>query len=485
MVATWHEQFNPRQFLSRVDIERFIEKNEAYNENKVEHLENPCIFCNGIHGPGLLLNDKSYLCKSCFADISKVRYPEKYENLYRQFLIDREARKEARAAFLEKWQIDREKIKQARQNLIENCRYRRIANWARIATWLSLLFLYFYFGFLLVTIVFFLIDRIFHSKHEGLLSKWDAENPPPPESLLDKWDALYPPPIEPDLKHFHDPTAELTNRDKLILKVFNNWPGYPPFWRYLREVVLRRDNNRCQVSGCPSRVALHIHHKTPVSQGGEHIPTNLISLCSFHHALEPEEGHERIWGEIKTKYFTMVRAHKRRHSSLLGYQFVRAHIRRLELTEQSELISIKDYYGLSCPSCGNDILNINVEKRKQQVTVQCLKCGENWLGIRQLCEETGPRLAEILNVTKNKGCWAPLWDMLETRADAAFRMLKRASLKAKADHKTIKTVVDTIPKCPKCGSPMRFIKPKQGAQWDAFWGCSKYKTTGCNGAQKA
>lgn len=37
----------------------------------------------------------------------------------------------------------------------------------------------------------------------------------------------------------------------------------------------------------------------PVAEGGTHAPDNLVSLCDFHHALEPEKGHERIWANIK------------------------------------------------------------------------------------------------------------------------------------------------------------------------------------------
>jgi ssDNA-binding Zn-finger/Zn-ribbon topoisomerase 1 len=451
MVETWHEQFNPQRFLSRVKIDQFIEHNEAYNENKVDRLGKPCILCSGLQGPGLLLNDKSYLCKSCFAAVSTVRFPEKYEKVHRQFLTDREARQQARAAF------------------VQNCMYRKISSWAGIAVWLSLPLLYFQIGFLIVSVASFLVYRATRTKHEEKITKWDA---------------MYPMPAEPLLKHFHDPAADLTYRDRIILKVFNNWPGYPPFWGYLREVVLRRDGNRCQVSGCPSRVELHIHHKTPISQGGEHVPTNLVSLCSFHHALEPDEGHERIWGAIKTRYFTMVRAHSRRNPSSPGYHNVRAHVRRLELSEKPELFAIKDYYGLSCPSCNSGNLEINVDKKNQEVVVKCSDCGKNWAGRRQLSEETGPRLSEALSVTRNSGCWTPRWDMLETRADSTFRLLKKDSSKPKSNRKTIKSKeVVTNPSCPKCGNPMRLIKPRKGDKWKAFWGCSKYKVTGCNGSR--
>ncbi len=449
MVEAWHQQFNPSLFLSRVNIDQFIELNEAYKENKVERLGKPCILCDGTQSPGLLLNDKSYLCKSCLGYASKVKYPEKYEELHRQYLKDREARNQARVA------------------LIDGCVWRKTSRWAGIIIWLSLPLLYFSYTALVTPVVSFLVYGFTRNKHDEKMAKWDS---------------LYPLPRQPQLKHFHDPTADLTARDRAILKVFNNWPGYPPFWGYLREVVLERDHDHCQVSGCPSRVELHIHHKMPVAQGGEHVPTNLVTLCSFHHALEPDEGHERIWGDIKTRYFTMVRAHKRRNPSSPGYHTVHAHVRRLELVEEAELSAIREYYGLACPFCNSSGMQITVDKQHQQVLAECSDCGEEWVGARQLSEETGPRVAEALNVTKNKGSWEPRWDMLEARGDSTFKLLKKSISKPNTIHRTIKVKVGGAPGCPKCGSRMRLIKPKRNDHWKAFWGCSKYNVTGCKGA---
>ncbi|MCB0392644.1 MAG: HNH endonuclease, partial [Bdellovibrionales bacterium] len=36
---------------------------------------------------------------------------------------------------------------------------------------------------------------------------------------------------------------------------------------------------------CNTKRWLHLHHKKPVSQGGEHSVDNLISLCPAHHEL--------------------------------------------------------------------------------------------------------------------------------------------------------------------------------------------------------
>jgi hypothetical protein len=451
MTELWHSQFNPRNFLSRINIDQFIERNEAHNENKIDHLDRPCIFCQGKQGPGLLLNDKSYLCKTCFEEVSRVSYPEKYELARRDYIKAREARNLARQAF------------------IDSCYFHKVAKWAGIIAWISLLLLYIKIVYIIFPIAIFLIHKLAKNRHIWKLSHWDSS---------------YPNPHEPHLVHFHDPTAELTSRDRLILKVFNNWPGYPPFWGYLRQVVITRDGNRCQVSGCPSRVELHIHHIQSVSSGGEHIPANLIALCSFHHALEPESGHERIWGDIKTRYFTMVRAHSRQNPTTPGYHDVRAHVRRLELTSKEDLSNLIDFYGLSCPNCSNSELQLNVNSSKQMVSTTCGNCMDSWEGVRKLSEETGPRLAEVLRVTRNGGKWHPRWDMLESRADSTFRIFKRQNAK----RKTIKEKVQeekSKPICPKCGSPMRLIKPRSGQNWKSFLGCTNYSITGCKGTLKA
>ncbi len=50
----------------------------------------------------------------------------------------------------------------------------------------------------------------------------------------------------------------------------------------LRRAVLYRDGG-CTADGCTSRYRLQPHHKTPWSQGGRTDPTNLTTLCWFHH----------------------------------------------------------------------------------------------------------------------------------------------------------------------------------------------------------
>jgi len=391
MVERWHTQYSPERFLRKINIDELIIKNEAYNENKVDTLGRPCHLCGGLQGPGILLNDKSYLCKPCLEKVSRITYPEEYEALHREFLLATEARRRARASLLEK---------------------SFLRKFASLLGWLagSSLVLLFFWRRMEVLIATFLLAFLC-----ALLKQLSLV-------IVKKWDKNYPVPQQPEIKHFHDPEASLTPGDLKILYIFNHWPGYPPFWKYLREVVLRRDGNRCQVTGCPSRVELHIHHMKAVSQGGEHVPSNLVTLCDFHHALEPAEGHERIWGNIKNRYFTMVRAHRRKNPVSAGYHYVKAHVRRLELLVESELADILKLYDVLCPTCGTKIEEFEIDRRKQVVELSCKVCRKHWTGARKLAEETGPRIAEKLNASKNKGGWKCNWSMLEHGDDSVFRV---------------------------------------------------------------
>jgi ssDNA-binding Zn-finger/Zn-ribbon topoisomerase 1 len=456
----WHSSFDPQKFLSRVNLEKLIEHNVAYNENKVERFDKPCFLCGGNDTSGLLLNDKSYLCKNCFDQTATISYPEKYEKLRRKYLQDKEARRIALEDFTNKYG------------------YKKPGNPYTIFAWLSIVLLLVHVGLVVITISLFVISSSIESSQNRKLAKW--------KNQLEEWSHSYPEPDKPLLRHFHDPLAELSINDQKILKIFNNWPGYPPFWQYLREVVIARDNNRCQVTGCPSRLSLHVHHRTPVAKGGEHIPGNLVSLCDFHHALEPAEGHERIWGNVKTKFFTLVREHERQNRASDGTHYVHAHLRRLELVSLKELEDLSRIYGYCCPDCGSSQLKFTLFSKKNLIRVNCKECNSNWEGPQQLTEESGPLLSESLRVTKNIGIWKARWDMLSDRKISAFKSMKSSigipSATKKKKIKTIKSTPEEIPMCPKCGSAMRLIKPRPGQRWNKFWGCTKYNSKGCQGS---
>src|SRR6187399_2604598 len=50
-----------------------------------------------------------------------------------------------------------------------------------------------------------------------------------------------------------------------------------------RRTVLRRDGGRCRVPGCRHAVFVEPHHIGLRSEGGDHDPENLITLCGAHH----------------------------------------------------------------------------------------------------------------------------------------------------------------------------------------------------------
>lgn len=395
MGANWHHAFDPRAFLARVNVEQLLTKNDAYADNRVNKLGEPCIYCRGRTAPGLLLNDGKYLCKSCFERISLIQYPEKYERLRREYLAACEAHN------------------RARQSLVENSFERKSKKFFYVVFALSFLLWFAHIGFVAVTALAILMAIYLGNRHNTKVKEWEDRYPPPPK---------------PTLRHFHDPAAELSQADKITVHIFDHWPGYPPFWDYLRAVVLNRDGGRCQVTGCPSRLELHIHHERPISEGGSHCPENLVPLCDFHHALEPHRGHERIWGAIKTRFFTLVCEHTRSNRTTEGFHQVRAHLRRLQLVTLQELRDLMEIYGFCCPECGEDGLIIEVFNDKNLIKVDCPSCGESIQTPQELTEETGPRLAEQLVVTQNEGRWESRWDVLAERKSVARGKRERSGI---------------------------------------------------------
>ena len=446
----WHKNFNPQYFLKRIDLSALLLKNEAYESNKVSSYSRPCILCRASGNAGLVLNEGSFLCKACFEKVSLIQYPGRYETLRRNYLVAKEA-----------WS-------QARQRLISECLYNKVGTFVTLIAIGSLLLLFHSWKWTLLSTTLFAISFVFAQLHASKVAAWGKK---------------FRPPSEPELFHFHDPRAVLTPTDQQILFIFDHWPGYPPYWAYLRDVVLARDASRCQVTGCPSRVSLHIHHKLPVSQGGAHSPVNLLTLCAFHHALEPDEGHERVWGDVRTQFFTLVRRHWRQNRTHPGAHTVRAHLRRLVLVSLTEIQDIFTFYGLSCPNCNSTELSFTLSQARNRIRLSCNGCGNSIDGPRQLTEESGPRMAELLPATKNIGCWKARWEMLSYRKEEKWGSWIVRKGRTKDNIKAL-AGQPAKPNCPKCGAPMRLVSPKPGDKWQSFWGCTQFRLTGCRGAAK-
>ncbi|HEY5260005.1 MAG TPA: HNH endonuclease, partial [Rhabdochlamydiaceae bacterium] len=395
-----------------------------------------------------------FLCQNCYSEVSLISYPERYETLRREFIKTKEARKLAWLSFRIRFE------------------YRSKGGGLIPFAWASLPLAFINYALLIVPIALLIIGYSKNLTRKKKMAEWIDRKK--------RWEESNPAPLEPTLKHFHDPMAELTQRDRQILRIFDHWPGYPPYWDYLRSVVTSSDSNRCQVTGCPSRLSLHVHHVRPVAQGGAHSPDNLVSLCKFHHALEPTDGHERIWGNIKNEYFTLVHDHERNNRASDGTHHVRAHLRRLELITREELVELAQTYGFCCPNCADKRIDFIVHKNRNLIRVECTACEEATEGPQQLAEESGPHLAEILGITRNKGRWKARWDTLSERRSAKWGTWNAHMAHAQRQrHRKKIEMRKSASICQKCGSKMRLVKPRPTDKWKAFWGCSAFpKCTG-------
>ncbi len=390
------ETFSYFKYIEKVDVRTLLDRQIVPEESRTRAKShaNECFKCRRdlYEFEAIRLNNKKLLCTPCLEEIQTTRYPEKYQKSYEEYLAKKEARRLAKHDFIERLPAT---------SLINQWSVlkRRISVVLSFALFLGVLATLFAAGYRIQTlsvtaascVVLFIpllcltyfLENQNRIKEERIRS-WDEENPPPPAPIL---------------KEFHDPSAQLSPRDKLVVQVFDYWPGYPPYWKYVRQVVFSRDGAHCQISGCPSRTELHVHHKIPISSGGSHKPENLVPLCEFHHGLQPDEGHERIWGKIINDYFIMVRAHYRR-----GFP-VQAHVRRRELIAEHDLAALFEHYKLSCCDCADEALTFTVHQPKQEVTVRCSSCGSTWCFERKLAEETGPQMANELKIGAYAGKW--------------------------------------------------------------------------------
>lgn len=396
-VENWHQEFNPSKFLQRVQLTDLLAKSVVDGQSRLNSGSKECLLCRKAKAAGVLLNDGGFLCESCFTEIASTVYPEKYERLRREFLVRKEAHRIAH------------------DTMVSSYTWQPRAGVFWLIGFVSFGLLFFHEQMWIITAAIFAAAFSLKLQDDRKLRESLARQ--------EDWRRVNPEPTEPVLKHFHDDNAELTPRDVTIMKIFEHWPGYPPFWSYLRAVVLSRDAHRCQVTGCPSRLELHVHHIRPTFAGGPHSPKNLVTLCQFHHAIQPERGHERIWGTVKGRFFTLVHKHQRSNRSGNGTHMVAAHLRRQELITLEELTALHQYYGFLCKTCYSAKLRFELSKKQKFVRVTCTSCGSAMQGPQQLTEETGPRIAENHCVQRNRGSWTPNWEVLSNRKDSMWNSI--------------------------------------------------------------
>ena len=85
-------------------------------------------------------------------------------------------------------------------------------------------------------------------------------------------------------------------------------------WKHLREVILRRDGYKCQLSKRFGKnvAADNVHHIFPLEEFPEYAyePWNLISLCHTRHM----EMHEATTGELSPAGIDLLRKTARKYN---------------------------------------------------------------------------------------------------------------------------------------------------------------------------
>ena len=71
-----------------------------------------------------------------------------------------------------------------------------------------------------------------------------------------------------------------TDGDRGPIAVTHLTEAIPPA---IRAWILHRDQGQCSIEGCRSRYRLQIHHIHARQDGGDHDPSNLITICWYHH----------------------------------------------------------------------------------------------------------------------------------------------------------------------------------------------------------
>lgn len=119
-----------------------------------------------------------------------------------------------------------------------------------------------------------------------------------PKTMLDfssvlKWLAsLF---SEANLEGLQGKVAELRREQEAVaaslFEIHTYWLDYPPDWAERRQAVLDR-YGFCH--HCGAARSLHVHHRLPLSAGGDHSHSNLVCLCERCH--EQAHGGKQIGG---------------------------------------------------------------------------------------------------------------------------------------------------------------------------------------------
>ena len=93
--------------------------------------------------------------------------------------------------------------------------------------------------------------------------------------------------IQSQIKEYKKRAAEIKHsiekREVFFKKLYDFWPSYPPDWEERKRIIQKRANDVCESCG-KGYGEKQIHHKFPISKGGNHLISNLEYICVECHS---------------------------------------------------------------------------------------------------------------------------------------------------------------------------------------------------------
>ena len=231
-----------------------------------------------------------------------------------------------------------------------------------------------------------------------------------------------------------------------IQEIFDHWPGLPPHWDILRKIVLKRDSKCCQITGCPSRLNLQIHHINSKASGGSHQIANLTTYCEFHHGLQKEKGHKEVLKNINRSFLKINQKPFKKNKLTL------AHMKKRKLATNQELQEIVSFYKISCFKCRT---LIKISGNNDKIQIFCPICKKTFLFKRMILELSGPQIASSFLILDKDN------ERAEFHSDKWYRLPSSIE-----KNNFIENDI-----CPNCNNTLVTRKNKNG---DKFIGCSNY-----------
>lgn len=137
----------------------------------------------------------------------------------------------------------------------------------------------------------------------------------------------------------------LRDRKKKLKTLYDYWLTRPPDWEE-RSSEVRNKKNRCEDCGKLMTIgtSFHVHHKVPISHGGNHKKSNLELLCSEchqdKHSFEIDSFLEDLDSNQKSHYKSLVETVE---ESVSKNKYLKFKYRRYEGVRDKHLVKVMKF----------------------------------------------------------------------------------------------------------------------------------------------